>query len=85
MTQSDNGKPRYWWFLPLLLPFIGVLCVPAYNHIAPKLWGIPFFFWYQFAWVFVSATITAIVYVKSEPRRPGPPLTVPTDTHRQRG
>jgi hypothetical protein len=70
MKTPDNGNPRYRWFLLLLLPFIGLMCVPVYNRVDPTLWGIPFFYWYQFAWVFVSAAITAIVYLKSEPRAP---------------
>lgn len=85
MTSGNNGNPRYRWFILLLLPFIGVLWVPAYNRIAPDLWGIPFFFWYQFAWVFLSAAITAIVYVKSEPHHIRPRSTQPIDSRRPRG
>lgn len=82
MTKSDNGNPRYRWFLLLLLPFIGLLWVPAYNHVTPLLWGIPFFFWYQFAWVFISAAITAIVYVKSEPPGARQPSARPINPRR---
>jgi len=38
--------------------------VPFFNRIEPKLWGIPFFFWYQFLWVVISAIVTALVYFK---------------------
>ena len=68
MKPPLNNKPRYLWFILLLLPFIGVLWVPAYNRVDPMVWGIPFFFWYQFLWVLLSAAITAIVYVNAEPR-----------------
>ena len=50
MKPPLNSKPRYLWFILLLLPFIGVLWVPAYNRVDPTVWGIPFFFWYQFLW-----------------------------------
>ena len=38
------------WVL-LLLPFVGLLWVPFYNFHDPALFGFPFFYWYQLAWV----------------------------------
>lgn len=75
MTRPTDNRPRYQWLILLLLPFIGLLWVPAYNRVDPMVWGIPFFFWCQFLWVLLSAAITAIVYVKAEPRRA--PIRVP--------
>ncbi|MGI4846723.1 MAG: DUF3311 domain-containing protein [Janthinobacterium lividum] len=49
------------WIL-LILPFIGLLWVPFYNMELPALFGFPFFYWYQFAWVFLTALIIWIVY-----------------------
>lgn len=49
------------WVL-LLLPFIGLLWVPFYNHAEPSLFGFPFFYWYQLAWVPITAVLTWIVY-----------------------
>lgn len=46
----------------LLLPFIGLLYPPLYAFDEPRLFGMPFFYWYQFAWLFVSAAIVSIVY-----------------------
>jgi Protein of unknown function (DUF3311) len=48
--------------LLLLLPFIGLLWVPFYNKAEPALWGFPFFYWYQFIWVFVTSILIWIVY-----------------------
>jgi hypothetical protein len=48
--------------LLLIIPFIGLLWVPFYNSIEPQLWGFPFFYWYQFIWVFVTAGLIWIVY-----------------------
>ena len=48
--------------LLLLLPFIGLLWVPFYNKAEPELWGFPFFYWYQFIWVFVTSFLIWIVY-----------------------
>ena len=33
-----------------------------YNTDTPELFGIPFFCWYQMAWVPISAVLTIFVY-----------------------
>jgi hypothetical protein len=48
--------------LLLLLPFIGLLWVPFYNRELPSLWGFPFFYWYQFAWVPLTSLLIWIVF-----------------------
>ncbi len=48
--------------LLLLLPFIGLLWVPFYNAAEPSLFGFPFFYWYQIAWVPMSSLLTYIVW-----------------------
>jgi FtsH-binding integral membrane protein len=65
--QPNDGKLNQWWLVLLIAPFVGVLWVPFFNRIQPQLWGIPFFFWYQFLWVFISAVVTAFVYFKVAP------------------
>ncbi len=42
----------------LSLPVIALLWVSSYNRETPRLWGFPFFFWYQFLWVFLCAGLT---------------------------
>ena len=37
--------------LLFLVPFVGTLIPPIYNTKDPTLIGIPFFYWYQMAWV----------------------------------
>jgi hypothetical protein len=49
------------WIL-LLLPFIGLLWVPFYNFLEPALFGFPFFYWYQLAWVPISSVLIWLVY-----------------------
>ena len=46
----------------LLIPFIGLLWVPFYNWPSPALLGFPFFYWYQLAWVPITAFLTWLVY-----------------------
>ncbi len=42
----------------LLIPIVAVLWVTSYARETPRLWGFPFFFWYQFLWVFLCAGLT---------------------------
>jgi Protein of unknown function (DUF3311) len=56
-----RSSGSWLWFL-LLIPYIGLLWVPFYNHIEPKLFGFPFFYWYQLMWVPISALLTWLVY-----------------------
>ncbi|HEY1723938.1 MAG TPA: DUF3311 domain-containing protein [Steroidobacteraceae bacterium] len=62
----DDARPKHsgwsWWYLLFLLQLILVLWVPYYNRVEPSWIGIPFFYWYQMAWVIISAILTAIVY-----------------------
>jgi len=48
--------------LLLLLPFVGLMIVPFYNIKDPSLFGFPFFYWYQLAWVPLTSLLTFIVY-----------------------
>ncbi len=55
-------EPSRWWYALLALPLLGLLYPPLYATRDPELAGIPFFYWYQFAWVIVAVVITSIVY-----------------------
>jgi len=46
----------------LLLPFLGLLLTPLYNAETPTLFGFPFFYWYQLAWVPLTSLLIWIVY-----------------------
>lgn len=59
---EDAGRGSKWWLLLLLLPYLGLLYPPIYARLEPALFGIPFFIWYQFLWVFITVAITAVVY-----------------------
>ena len=64
---------RALWQLLLVPPFVGVLWVPFYNSIEPKLGGVPFFYWYQFLWILIGAGLTAVVYFATERHDDGRP------------
>jgi hypothetical protein len=54
---------RYWPRLFLLIPLGALIWVPFYNRIEPELGGIPFFYWYQLAWVLLGAVVVLGVYL----------------------
>jgi hypothetical protein len=47
----------------LAVPILALLLVPIYARKGPELWGFPFFYWYQFLWVFLAAGLTYSAYV----------------------
>ncbi len=46
----------------LAIPIIALLWVPSYTRVEPELFGFPFFFWYQFLWVFLCSAMTYGAY-----------------------
>jgi hypothetical protein len=52
---------RKGWYALLLLPFAGTLLPFLYNHAEPALGGLPFFYWYQLAWILVTGALLGIV------------------------
>ena len=72
-TSRAQRPVRRWAYVLLLAPFIGTLWVSTYASKSPRLFGFPFFYWYQFAWVVAAAGITAFVYLVTTPRRRGGP------------
>ncbi|MET9623327.1 MULTISPECIES: DUF3311 domain-containing protein [unclassified Streptomyces] len=48
--------------LCLVAPFVAMLWVSSYAKVDPTFIGIPFFYWYQMAWVVVSTVLTMVAY-----------------------
>ena len=61
VPPTDKGKMALAAVL-LAIPIIALLWVPSYSKDAPRLWGFPFFFWYQFLWVFICSALTFTAY-----------------------
>jgi hypothetical protein len=65
-TDAKDAKRRVLLrrvvYASLVLPFIGTLWVPFYNSLEPTVGGVPFFYWYQFVWIFLGAAINAGAY-----------------------
>ena len=63
MTPSQpRMELRHLIRLLLLVPFAAVLWPPFYNHAEPAIAGVPFFYWYQMLWVFITACILWFVH-----------------------
>ena len=62
IDTSPGQERRSYLKVLLLLPFIALLWVPSYNKELPSLFGFPFFYWYQFAWVPATSLIIWVVY-----------------------
>lgn len=62
----DASSGNWKWYLLLLLPFIGLLWLPFYAKAEPHLWGFPFFYWYQFLWVFITMALIELVYRRTQ-------------------
>ncbi len=63
MAAPRPGKLKRTLLTVLLfVPFFLAIAVPVYNRLDPSLFGVPFFYWFQFALIIVTAIITALVY-----------------------
>jgi hypothetical protein len=62
MPSVYNFRMSARWNWLLVLPALGLLFPALYARATPTLFGFPFFYWYQFAWVLLTAAITALVY-----------------------
>lgn len=47
----------------LLVPCIALAIVPVYSRETPKIWGWPFFYWYQLMWVIITPILTYAAYL----------------------
>jgi hypothetical protein len=60
-TRSPSSRRSLYWLLAI--PFAATLFPQVYASGGPALWGIPFFYWYQLAWIVASGIVTGAVYL----------------------
>ena len=56
---SRRRSPASWL---LLIPYLALLFPAVYARNTPVLWGFPFFYWYQLAWVLLTSILLGAVY-----------------------
>lgn len=74
--DSRSPEPRFpeqdpRWCTPtkgvvtvlLLVAIVVSLLVGTYARVEPRLFGFPFFYWYQLIWVFLAAGLCALSYL----------------------
>jgi hypothetical protein len=69
--MTERKRSSKVWYVLLGVPFVGMLWVPLYDSVEPRMGGVPYFYWYQFAWIGIGAVLTAVVYFatrEGEPR-----------------
>jgi hypothetical protein len=63
--RRSSGKVTGFYFSPwnllLLVPLL-ILVTPLFNFDKPRLFGMPFFYWFQLAFVVVGVACVGIVY-----------------------
>jgi hypothetical protein len=47
----------------ILIPLAALAAVPLYSRETPRLWGFPFFYWYQILWVIITPILTWAAYL----------------------
>ncbi|MCG8924739.1 DUF3311 domain-containing protein [Lentzea sp. CC55] len=64
---SDHKTGLRWsnWNLLLIVPLL-MLITPWFNKSEPSVFGLPFFYWYQFLFVPLGVLCVGIVYVKTK-------------------
>jgi hypothetical protein len=66
VVNPPRPRSRSAWNLILILPLIGLLFPAFYSRATPALFGFPFFYWYQIAWILLTGALTVIAYFASE-------------------
>ena len=67
MPSAPQTSSLRWsnWNLLLLVPLL-MLITPFFNIAKPAVFGLPFFYWYQFAFVPVGVLCVGLVFVKTK-------------------
>lgn len=81
--DPEDTDPR-WKLTPtkyvvaaiLLVAIVAPLLVSTYDQVNPRLFGFPFFYWYQLVWVFLAAGLCGLSYLL---------LKRESDAYRRRG
>lgn len=63
-ARANGGRKGIYWLF--VLPLIAVVFPGLYNFWEPTFFGIPFFYWYQFLWVLLTAGVTYYIFRREE-------------------
>ncbi len=66
LRPAMTDRNRWNWLL--LIPIVLPLLTFVYNRETPRLFGFPFFFWFQLFFTLLAAGTTTVVYLLTRPR-----------------
>ncbi len=86
-SGAERGDPR-WRLSPtkvavtviLLIAIVTPLLVSTYAFDEPRLFGFPFFYWYQLLWVFIAAGLCGVAFLLLKRERERYRREHPSDT-----
>lgn len=96
-APATRGDDPRWRLTPtkivvtviLLVGIVAPLLVGTYARDEPRLFGFPFFYWYQLLWVFIAAGLCLLAFVlikreqdayaRSQPGPDGPGGSAPSE------
>jgi hypothetical protein len=61
---TPSTRTRTGWKMLLVLPYLALMFPQVYARATPEFLGFPFFYWYQFMWVILTAGLLGLVYKK---------------------
>jgi hypothetical protein len=64
--RPQGGRSRWHWLV--VVAVVIPLLTPLYNRLQPRLFGLPFFYWSQMAFIGLAACVTAAVYQATKRR-----------------
>jgi hypothetical protein len=64
VPRADADRLHWWLLLPALLP----LATPLYNRDEPRLFGMPFFYWFQLGLAALATAVMTTVYLVTRKR-----------------
>jgi len=62
---TPHRRDRSPWHWLLVVPIAVPLLTPLYNRVEPRLWGFPFFYWCQLAFIALGVGTTVLVYTRT--------------------
>lgn len=62
-----DRRSRWQWLV--VVAVVIPLLTPLYNRVQPRLFGLPFFYWSQMAFIGLAACVTTAVYQATKRRR----------------
>jgi Protein of unknown function (DUF3311) len=64
--RPGPDQSRWHWLLAVAV--VVPLLTPLYNRVQPRLFGLPFFYWSQMAFIGLAACVTMAVYQATKRR-----------------